>query len=321
MSTVKSLAKIALVLAGLIAGVGLLASLFTGAGERAVAQGDYKLLMPFIPKKLNTGPGTVIGKVLDSTTQAPPTLATARVCYGTNCVYANANGEYVLPNVPYGYRILTASADYYFPVDSPVLVKGGDTVVLNFAIYPSQPGGTRAMEVVLTWRSEPTWPGQGCDWEGNPDPSGNCLNDLDTHFWVLPFVETPEIPRVHIDAGNRDKWGVLDRYPSARLRFDERWGSGPETLQVRAYEDAIYHYAVLNVYQYFSSTVPPMRDTQARVYARDGTGQLLLDLTVPVTGNGELWYVFTLNGETGDITIVNCLTDLPGADLEPPTCP
>ncbi len=290
--------------------------------DDASANGSYRLLMPFVPKKLNTGPGTVIGKVVDAQTNQPPKYGSAQVCYGTLCTTANAQGEYVLAGVPYGLRELEASADYYFEQKSSVMVIGGGTAVLNFAIYPSVSGGTRGMQVVLTWGSERLWPGHGCNniKPYPPDPSGNCPNDLDTYLWVLPF--DTNLPTYQIYPGNK---GDCSQFPSACLDLDERYGSGPETLTI-AYEDAYYYYAVHNVWQYNSLTVPHISDTQARVQVyktENGVPNRVLDKFVPISGGSrdlEAWLVFTLDGSTGDLVEINCLTPI-WSDPNPPTCP
>jgi hypothetical protein len=308
---------------GFLIAVSLLSIIYQPrSSDQAYANGAYQILMPFITKKLSTAPGTVIGKVVDATTNLPTKYGSAHVCFGTLCATANAQGDYTLTGVPYGMQELTAGADYYFEKKSSVIVKGGGTAVLNYAIYPSVSGGSHGMQVVLTWRSERTWSGKGCIFEGNPDPSGNCLNDLDSHFWVIPF--DTGLPTYHIHPRNK---GNCSQFPSACLDLDAQWGSGPETLTIDAYEDAIYYYAVHNVYQYFSLTVPHLSDTQARVqvYKTDnGIPKLVLDKMVPITGGSrdlEAWLVFTLNGSTGDLLEQNCLTYIWPSDLEPPTCP
>jgi hypothetical protein len=312
----------ALVIGALIVGALLTGGLRPEKEAHAEAGAVYKLLMPFVPKKLNTGPGTVIGRVVDATTNATPKYGGVKVCYGTRCANANANGDFSLSGVPYGLRELKASANYYFDLKSTVYVNGGGTSVLNFAIFPSGVGGTRAMQIVLQWRSERTWPGQGCLFEGNPDPSGNCLNDMDSHLWVIPI--NPALPRYHLHPRNK---GNCDQSPSACIEIDQQWGSGPETMTIAAYEDVIYHYVVHSVWQYISLTVPHISDTQAHVQVYKiefGNSQIVLDKLVPVTGGSrdlEAWHVFTLNGQSGVLTLTNCLTTLWGSDLTPPTCP
>jgi hypothetical protein len=318
----KSDSWLAVVFGVLIAGLALAGLWLAGGGERAAAQGQHVLFFPTWQKKYCNGPGTLRGKVVDATTKLPPE-ARARVYFGSNLfVWADAaTGEYVFPNLPGGQHTFTATADYYFLLDSTAVVRGCQTTVMNFAIYPSSPGGQRAMRVILTWRPEEAWPGGGCPGIGN----GNCPNDLDTHMWVVPHdPQDPSGPK-HINAGGW--WGDCSTFPSACLDFDDQRGSGPETLSVRAYQDARYSYAILNYNQAFSPTVPPIRESRARVivyWMEGGVWQKALDELVPTAGEGDMWYVFSMDvsTETVDLTPQNCIMPEWNSDTQaPPDCP
>ena len=83
-------------------------------------------------------------------------------------------------------------------------------------------------------------------------------------------------------------------------------------------EEAFYYYGVYNVnYPYDPEHLPDLRELGATValYGEEGLIQLF---TVPLTGEGNFWYVFNLD-ESGFLTITNCMISYPGESL--PVCP
>jgi hypothetical protein len=275
------------------------------------ANGGGYILMPVIANKgCSRGPGIVTGKVLNAVTEAPVVGAT--VCFGSLCTTTDTLGNYTLEQVPSGNRVLEASASGFNSVLSSVNVPDCRLATLNFALS-SFLSGDRILRAVLTWdptdwwRCAPCGPGEQ-DWP----------NDLDIHFWILD-LQTPSNSE-HINSGNSQDRGVCDQFPSSRIEADAIFGFGPETLDVCAYEDAVYHYGVLNVNQYYPGNVPPITGigAEVKIYLAQG---LFKTYHPPSTGAGDFWYVFTMNGITGVITDTNCITYLPGSDLDPPQCP
>jgi hypothetical protein len=274
---------------------------------------DLKAFLPLMGKKFcSSGPGSVTGKVVNAATTNP--IVGASVCFGASCGTTDATGHYTVNGVPSGLQVGVASSVGYYPVESVVTVKGCQTVTLNFALY-SYFSGDRQLRAVLTW--DPT-----TIWQCNPypcvPPEQNWPNDLDIHFWILDPLNPTNSQ--HINSGDPRDRGRCDQFPSSLIEADAIFGFGPETLNVCAYEDAIYHYAVLNVNQYYPGDVPLITQVQAHVNVYVASG-LDRELEPPSTGEGDLWYVFMMNGVTGVITETNCITYLPGTDLEAPHCP
>ncbi len=104
-------------------------------------------------------------------------------------------------------------------------------------------------------------------------------------------------------------------------------GFGPETITILEAE-GVYQYAVEKFEPAcgnppgteFCPTQLEASGAVVRVY--DVTG-LIATFTVPTSGNTGMryWYVFDLNGPTGEITTTNCFTNAPSPIDSPPTCP
>jgi hypothetical protein len=106
-------------------------------------------------------------------------------------------------------------------------------------------------------------------------------------------------------------------FPNACLEYDATQGSGPETVAIREAEISIYYFGVLNFNQ-GQVGVPPISQTGAKVRLYGLTG-LMRTYDVPTNqGDKNFWYVFSLNGQTGEVTSQNCIIDFPN-DI--PVCP
>jgi len=279
--------KLFLFLAGLL--------LLAGQASPSRAQGGSITYLPLALKGFVAGPGTVQGVVLDATTRTP--IPNVQVCWTTLCTYTNGSGQYFISDIPAGWRVLRAASADYYAAQSGVAVIGHQTVTLDFALsYRSL--GDVDYRVVMTWDSTPYW------------PPLNVPNDLDAHLWleaVLPY-------HLYYDNNPED----FLQYPYARLETDYTNGFGPETIDIeRLVNYVTYHYAVDNV-NYGYPGVPPLTQlgVQVQVYDADG---LLQTFTVPLSGQGDVWYVFSMD-DAGNLTEVNCLTYMMPNPDDPPQC-
>src|SRR5690349_11196721 len=82
--------------------------------------------------------GTVRGRVTDNSTQQP--IVGAMVTVGSRSAVTSTDGRYTLTAVPGGSDLLQVRLIGYAPVSQPVMVAGGDTVVVDFALNPSAVG-------------------------------------------------------------------------------------------------------------------------------------------------------------------------------------
>jgi hypothetical protein len=274
------------------------------AGENlsVQAQGEYILYLPLVLKDFNSGPGTIQGKVVDSSRPDTP-VEEALVCVVSGdgdslCDTTDQDGNYSLSPAPSGLQKVRASKEGYVEVSSNVIVSAGPPVILNFALTQNLFDEMLRLRIVLTWDATPSWP---------PD---HIENDLDAHFWLDAAIPT----HIYSDPSYQ---GDCTNYPSACLEVDHRNGFGPETIAVRQLENAMYYYGVLN-FNDGRPGVPPLSQLAPKVYVYDLDG-LLQEFQLTSPGSGEFWYVFSMDA-AGVITEKNCLISLP-AEGELPQCP
>tara|TARA_Y100001934_G_C12347885_1_gene773838 strand:+ start:342 stop:1358 length:1017 start_codon:yes stop_codon:yes gene_type:complete len=141
----------------------------------------------------------------------------------------------------------------------------------SYSLSPiPEPGEIR---MVLNWGSEPS--------------------DLDSH------LKTPSIEgqSYHISYSNR---GSTDSPPYAILDIDDTNGYGPETVTIRQSFSGTYVYYI---YQY--SLSGSFRDSKGTVQIYNSPDCSGETITVPDDGSGRYWYVCNIDGENGEITIIN----------------
>jgi hypothetical protein len=274
-------------------------------------RGDQPIFLPVINKNYQTGYGAITGQVVDSSNGAA--MPDVNVCYaslsGKGCTTTDSQGRYRFEDLRDGWTRITASKDGYNPVTENVAVLTNQTVTKNIALTMdlnlSDLDGVR--QIVVTWDPTDYWP-QGTE------------NDLDAHLWVIGKLQG------HISyEGGQDARNCSLLFPSACLLVDRRTGSGPETIFITKWEEsADYYFGVLN-YNQGRSDVPPITKTGAKVRMYGNQG-LVEEIEVPAQGDGDFWYVFSIDGETQKTTIHNCITyityyeDFNGAG-DPPSCP
>jgi len=257
------------------------------------AEGTAPIYLPVIASNFLTGPGKITGKVIDAS-QPDLSIQNAQVCVDlTNCAFSDTNGIYSIESVLSGGRRAAISADKYVPTTSFVEVIANQTATLNFALSPDLTASNVLMRSVVTWSSNPSWP---------PD---NWPNDLDAYLWM-----DTQLPRLIFSADP----GECTVYPYACLEADFQQGFGPETIAIgKMTSGAVYYFGVYNYNQGFSSSVPPITQTGAKVQVYDKSG-IMQTFEVPPTGNGDFWYVYKMD-DTGKITPINCVTTLSSENL------
>lgn len=280
----------------------------TGNAKPARSEGVRTVHLPILSKNFYPGPGTVTGKVINSSTGTPvgsQSSPAALVCFdGTLCDYTDAEGYYSISGIPAGPQVLTASGDGFHSSKQTAWVLGYHTASLNFALTPYITGESIVLRIILTWDDTKNWINPSPPFDSRP-------NDLDAHLWL--DATTP----AHIYSGER---GDCTIYPNACLEVDYQYGFGPETIAVRKTENGNYFFGVLNYYQGYPG-VPPISRTAAQVEIFDENG-LVQAFQVPSSGDGDFWYVFSMVPAGEDkvlITPTNCITNYGSGTL--PSCP
>jgi hypothetical protein len=200
-----------------------------------------------------------------------------------------SDGTYTLTNVPAGQQTLTASASGFITTQVMVTVIASQTVTQNVSLSPVLPTGE--IRITLNWTKNS---------RGEPD-------DLDVH---LTGPDPDGFSCFHVfflDPGS------LDSPPFAQLEVDniELPGHPPtETIRISRLTPGIYRFFVHNFGGQIGGEAPgAFSQSRATVQVFDSSG-LLFSQTIPM-GTGFFWNVFTLNGQTGAITLVNQLTNTP----------
>jgi len=280
-----------------LCGSGLSILVFLGSffpSARVGAQSEITISLPFISRNYETyegGFGNVTGEVRDAQDNSP--LDGAFICSKVPCsgsdpfTFSDSNGKYILSGVASGVGLMSASLDGYVTVQQTVLVKPDGEVTVNFALSKeiTEEG---VLRIVLTW---------------NEDPA-----DLDAMLWT-PVSEYPKV--WYVDRGNCS--GV----PYACLDTDDKTGYGPETITLSQIQPGKYAFGVHNPNYTIFPNITPLTQSGAQVRVYDSTG-VTNEFPVPAVGQGDLWYVFDLNGDTGEITPVNCITEY--GDGDAPQC-
>jgi uncharacterized protein YfaP (DUF2135 family) len=217
-------------------------------------------------------PATLQGQVTDAVSGSA--IANAQVCInGTSlCATTDANGNYTIADAPAGDQVLNVTAGGFIAVtDQTVAIAAGATTTQPVALSPELAAGE--LRIVLTWGTAPS--------------------DLDSTLWL------PSGTRIDYPAKGQTIENVM-------LDLDDTSGEGPETITISQLAgNGTYTYAVLNFSGNSEGTLSAS-GAVVRVYRGD---QEIGTYTVPTTGDGRWWNVFTLDGATGAITPVNTLSD------------
>ena len=185
------------------------------------------------------------------------------------------NGVYTIyTEIISGEYIVNTSSDLFCPYNGAFQISDtyeSNIFIFNFSLSPiPEPGEIR---MVLNWGEEPS--------------------DLDSHL-KTPQIEGQEY---HIYYANR---GNSDSAPYATLDYDVVTGYGPETMTIKQSFTGNYIYYI---YQYSSSGSLNESGGLIQIYnSPDCSGQTIY---VPDQGSGRYWYVCDINGDSGEVTVIN----------------
>jgi hypothetical protein len=214
---------------------------------------------------------TLTGQVVNAVNVQP--IAGASVSAAGQTTTTDASGNFRFAALPAGPVSVTATASGFLPGTQTATVPAGGTANIVIALSPTLPAGQ--FRIVLTWGATP--------------------RDLDSHLWV---PTTPAITEVYF--GNQ---GSLTAPPFAELDTDDVTGFGPETITIAQLLPGTYTYAVHN----FSQDAPiTSSGAQVQVFGSSGS---LGTFSIPTSGTGIWWTVFTFNGST--LTPVNTISNTP----------
>ncbi len=231
--------------------------------------GTPKAYLPIVLRRPALAPGTVTGRVVNAINAQG--ISGAQVCVLPNfCTTTNSQGNYTISNVAAGPRTVRASASGFTTLLQGITVPGGGAVTLNFALSPIL--GQGQLRIVLTWGATPA--------------------DLDSHLWLPP--SNP----YHVYYNND---GNCNAFPFACLDVDDISSYGPETITIKQRFNGTYVYGV---YNYSNEAAITSSGGRVQVYGPSG---LVAQFDVPGSGSGRWWYVFDLNGGSGQITPRNVI--------------
>lgn len=221
-----------------------------------------------------TSARSITGTIRNAINAQPLAGATVSVAATGQTATTGPNGTYQLVGVPAGTVQVTAAASGFIPSTQTVIVPAAGPATLDFALSPTL--GAGQFRIVLTWGATP--------------------RDLDAHLWVPTGAGAVS----EVDFITR---GSLTSAPFAQLDIDVTTGFGPETMTIGQVLPGQYTFAVNN----FSKEAPlPASGAQVAVF--DASGQIG-SFTVPSSGSGTWWTVFTFSN--GTITPVNTLSTTP----------
>jgi hypothetical protein len=163
-----------------------------------------------------------------------------------------------------------------------VSIGGRVTDNQNSSITPILSDGE--IRVILSWGTHP--------------------EDLDAHIW------TPDIEgmQYHVFYDNK---GSRNQAPYVALDTDDRDSYGPETITLYDQLTGTYYYSVHNY-----SNERDIKESEAQVRIFGDNGLITEPFNIPLSGEGRVWNVFTIDGETLDITRINQISNNPMVDVD-----
>lgn len=220
----------------------------------------------------NTGGNRVTGSVVNATNTAPIAGARIRVYQDETLLRdLSVQTNFDLP-LPAGTYRMAVIAEDYVAWSRDIVVTAAEPLTVRVSLSPILDSETEVARVVLTW--------------------GQAPSDLDSHLLALG--------QFHVSYRNTD-------VGSARLDVDDTNGEGPETITILNWVSGLYRYYVRD----FSAGSNPASTTLAssgavvQLYLGDEETRVF---QVP-QGEGYLWHVFDLDPATGEITVVNTITN------------
>jgi len=219
-------------------------------------------------------------EVVDATNAAPITGATVEI--GGLSATTDENGRATIADIASGTYTLAVSHPDYLTDEQEVDIIGNESVFQTIALTTGlAEGQTR---IVLTW--------------------GEMPRDLDSHL-TGPDGEGGTF---HVYFGNRAPAGA-----EANLDVDDVTSFGPETVTIEELHPGTYAYHILDWSNGSGSDPSVDRNPESTAMGQSGarvvvySGNTALATFQVPTGFGVNWYVFNIDGATGDIIPVNTL--------------
>ena len=218
-------------------------------------------------------PGTIQGTVTNAINGS--LVSDVIVNINNSETITDANGYYIIyTNLEPGEYMVNGSSNSFCPYNGSFQILDDfslDSITFNFSLSPIPEAGETRM--VLNW--------------------GELPSDLDSHLKTPPI----EGQNYHIYYGNR---GSSDSAPYATLDYDVVTGYGPETMTIKQSFSGNYIYYIN---QFSSSGTLSESNASVQIYnSPDCSGETIY---IPNQGEGRYWYVCNIDGETGEITIIN----------------
>ncbi|MBN2467013.1 MAG: PKD domain-containing protein [Deltaproteobacteria bacterium] len=224
--------------------------------------------------------GSLEVEVKDATTG--DTIEGAVAAVGGLSATTNEEGRATIAGIASGAYELQVSHPTYITAEQEVRIPGNETIFSTVALSPGLAAGET--RIVLTWGETP--------------------RDLDSHL-TGPDGSSGTF---HVYYANREPANA-----GANLDVDDVTSYGPETVTIFEQHQGMYQYHILD-YSSGGGSSPEvdanpnataLGQSGARVDVYSGSG-LISSFTVP-SGYGTNWYVFDLNGATGEVIPVNTL--------------
>ncbi len=217
--------------------------------------------------------GTIQGTITNAINGNP--ISNVNISIKNMEAITNENGFYTIyTELASGLYEVNTSSDQFCPYNGAFQISDdyeSNIFIFNFSLSPIPETGE--VRMVLNWSEQPS--------------------DLDSHL-KTPQIEGQEY---HIYYGNR---GNSDTAPYATLDYDVVTGYGPETMSIKQSFSGNYIYYI---YQYSSSGNLNESGASIQIYnSPDCSGETIY---VPIQGNGRYWYVCNIDGDSGEINVIN----------------
>ena len=229
-----------------------------------------------------SGESSIAGKVIDAVSGASLTHVELILHLDNNgtpgaaaaTAQSDENGAFLFAGLSAGnYHIAAAHQGYIDSSKAVSLAENVDLTDQDLVLSPVL--ADNEIRIVLTWNQSPA--------------------DLEAHL-TQPG-----------DAGCRYHCYYFNKtIPTATLDLDDRNGYGPETITITDKVSGTYRYYVHDfTNRYANSRWLALSGAQVKVYS--GNREPVV-FTVP-SGYGNVWHVFDLDGETGEITPVHSMSN------------
>jgi uncharacterized repeat protein (TIGR01451 family) len=253
----------------------------------------------------------LIGQITDAATGDP--LTGVLVWAGSVTNASGTNGEYALAGVqatilnadfeasvrsglaPLSVQFLDQSTlnavvvvaetnGYFAYTNNQIQLLPGQALTNSFSLSPILAPGT--MRLVLNWGAQP--------------------RDLDAHL-LTPAIDG-QAYHIYYQTGSR---GSLTNAPFAALEHDATNGFGPETVTIAQFFPGTYSY-----FAHKYAGIGPLTGSAATLKIYTDAG-LVQTLAAPSTGGGDYWIACTIDGASGNVTLVDLVQSASPADEVP----